>query len=106
MDAAENSQNLPARSSAAHAHLLEQLMLAYSFRVIISDKYGSVRDFVQLSSLREISRDIFGCLVIFTCWRALDLFIAGWVKISCLVLQSSQTLHYPSLFRVQLLLVL
>jgi hypothetical protein len=67
VDAAENSQNLPARSSAAHAHLLEQLMLAYSFRVIISDMCGSARGSKQLSPQREILRDFFRRLAIFMC---------------------------------------
>jgi hypothetical protein len=83
VDAAENSQNLPARSSAAHAHLLEQLMLAYSFRVIISDMYGSAKNSIQLSPLREISRDVFRRLAIFTCWRDLHLVSAELVKTSC-----------------------
>ena len=43
-DAAENSLNPLVSSSIAHGHLLEQLELAYSFRAIISDMYGSARD--------------------------------------------------------------
>jgi hypothetical protein len=60
-DAAENSQNLLGRSCVEHGHLLEQLVYAYSFRVIISDMYGSTRDlhYMQLSSPHEMLRDVF-----------------------------------------------
>ena len=81
-------------------------MKAYSFRVIISDMYGSTRDSMQLSSPHEMSRDAFKWLAIVTYWRALHLVGAELVKISCLVWLSSQTLHSPSSFKVQLLLVL
>ena len=83
MDAAENSQNPLERFSVAHGYLLEQVVLAYFLRVIISDMYGSARDYVQLSHLREISRDVFRRLAIFTCWRDLHLVSAELVKTSC-----------------------
>jgi len=70
-DAAENSQNPMARSSIAHGHLLEQLELAYSFRAIISDMYGSARDSKQLSSPHVMLRDVFRRLAIFMYWKAL-----------------------------------
>lgn len=83
MDAAENSQNPMARSCVGHGHLLEQLVKAYSFRVIISGMYGSTRDSKQLSSPHEMSRDFFKWMVIFTYWRALHFVGAELVKTSC-----------------------
>jgi len=70
-DASENSLNPLGSSSVAHAHLLEQLELAYSFRAIISDMYGSARDSKQLSSPHLMLRDVFWRLAIFMCWKAL-----------------------------------
>jgi hypothetical protein len=77
VDAAENLQNLLVRSSVAHGRLLEQFVLAYSSRVIISDMYGFARDSKQLSSLHEMSRDVFGYLAMLTYWRALQVVSAG-----------------------------